>query len=80
MAEGKRFELLVPCEITSFQDWLLKPLGHPSGSLVRQSPDEGGSFRDRHYYTGYPKKCQPFFRCFLKKIRRRKFPPPEYGL
>ncbi len=30
LAEGVRFELTVDCSITSFQDWLLKPLGQPS--------------------------------------------------
>ncbi len=30
MAEGVRFELTVGFPITSFQDWLLKPLGQPS--------------------------------------------------
>ena len=30
MAESVRFELTVHCCITSFQDWLLKPLGQLS--------------------------------------------------
>ena len=30
MAESVRFELTVGRPITSFQDWLLKPLGHLS--------------------------------------------------
>ena len=30
MAERVGFEPTVPCGITSFQDWLLKPLGHLS--------------------------------------------------
>ena len=30
MAESVRFELTVGLPITSFQDWLLKPLGHLS--------------------------------------------------
>ena len=30
LAEGVRFELTVGFPITSFQDWLLKPLGQPS--------------------------------------------------
>ena len=30
LAEGVGFEPTVPCEITGFQDQLLKPLGHPS--------------------------------------------------
>ena len=30
MAEGKRFERLVPCGITGFRNQLLKPLGQPS--------------------------------------------------
>ncbi len=30
MAESVRFELTVGCPITSFQDWLLKPLGQLS--------------------------------------------------
>ena len=30
MAEAVGFEPTVDCPITSFQDWLLKPLGHAS--------------------------------------------------
>ena len=30
LAESVRFELTVRCRITSFQDWLLKPLGQLS--------------------------------------------------
>ena len=33
MAESVRFELTVRCRITSFQDWLLKPLGQLSVCL-----------------------------------------------
>ena len=31
LAERVGFEPTVGCPITSFQDWLLKPLGHLSG-------------------------------------------------
>ena len=37
LAERKRFELLVPCGITGFQDQLHKPLGHLSISHERET-------------------------------------------
>ena len=36
MAEEVGFEPTVPFDITSFQDWLLKPLGHLSMCPVKQ--------------------------------------------
>ena len=38
MAERVGFEPTVPCGITSFQDWLLKPLGHLSKVTNRILP------------------------------------------
>ena len=34
MAEEVGFEPTVPFDITSFQDWLLKPLGHSSKRYI----------------------------------------------
>ena len=41
LAERVGFEPTAPCGVTSFQDWLLKPLGHlsMSGFKVTKSMD-----------------------------------------
>ena len=47
LAERVGFEPTVGCPITSFQDWLLKPLGHLSKTclLYKSAKQESGGVR-----------------------------------
>ena len=54
MAEEVGFEPTVPFDITSFQDWLLKPLGHSSICY-------------KYNYISFFKIVNTFYNCLIVK-------------